>query len=168
MKDPTHSQREKVYSPVPGSVFRRFGAFCIDLSLLGPLLGALGWCWTILFEIELPPERLPLFDTLVQLAAGQDPLVPAGLLFLVAVTLLYFFVGPLLFGSTVGLWLMGLSLADDEGLPIGAAAATLRALGTVLSAAYFWLGFLWILFDPGRQGFHDRIAGTWVIRRNAR
>lgn len=161
-------QKEGSSTPVPAPVIRRIGAFCIDLALLGPLLAVLGWFWAVLFQIELPPSRLPLFDALVQLASGSDPLVPACLLFLIAVSVLYFFVGPLLFGATAGLGLMGLTLADKDGNPIGAAAAVLRALGTAISAAYFWLGFLWILFDPNRQGFHDRISGAWVIRRNAR
>jgi uncharacterized RDD family membrane protein YckC len=26
------------------------------------------------------------------------------------------------------------------------------------------LGFLWIVFDEDRQGWHDKIAGTLVVR----
>jgi uncharacterized RDD family membrane protein YckC len=26
------------------------------------------------------------------------------------------------------------------------------------------LGFLWILKDPDRQAWHDRIAGTYVVK----
>jgi uncharacterized RDD family membrane protein YckC len=26
------------------------------------------------------------------------------------------------------------------------------------------LGFLWIAFDPGKQAWHDKIAGTAVVR----
>jgi uncharacterized RDD family membrane protein YckC len=168
MRNSANPQGEVSPVPIPASLVRRIGAFCIDLAVLCPLLGVLAWCWTALFQIELPPSRLPLFDALIQLAGGQDPLVPGGLLLVITLIVLYFFVGPLLFGATVGLWIAGLTLADEQGHPIGAAASILRSLGTVLSAAYFWLGFLWILFDPGRQGFHDWIAGSWVIRRNAR
>jgi uncharacterized RDD family membrane protein YckC len=95
-------------------------------------------------------------------------MVACGLLFVTAMAVLYFFLGPLLFGKTLGLFLTGLTLTDQEGRPIGGGAAAIRSLAAALSAAYFWLGFVWILFDPGRQGFHDRISGTWVTRRNAR
>jgi uncharacterized RDD family membrane protein YckC len=26
------------------------------------------------------------------------------------------------------------------------------------------IGFLWIAFDPGKQAWHDKIAGTAVVR----
>ena len=168
MSNPSGALWQATSPPTPGPLLRRIGAFCIDLVLLAPLLAGLGFVWARLFQIELPPERLPLFDYLVQLATGQDPLVPGGLLFLLGVIVLYFIVGPLLFGATPGLYWMGLTLLDREGRPIGAAAAMVRSLGTVISTAYFFLGFLWILFDPFGRGFHDRIAGTWVVRRNAR
>jgi uncharacterized RDD family membrane protein YckC len=28
----------------------------------------------------------------------------------------------------------------------------------------FFLGFLWIIFDREKQGWHDKIAGTVVIK----
>jgi hypothetical protein len=32
----------------------------------------------------------------------------------------------------------------------------------VISGILF-LGYLWILFDNRRQGFHDKLAGTYVV-----
>lgn len=168
MKDPSTSLVAPGSFPRPGSLLGRFGAFLVDLTLLSGLLGVIGVAWVRLFQIEVPPKRLPLFDAFVQLASGQDPMVILGLAVLLSVAGLYFLVGPLLFGTTCGLRLVGLALVDREGQPIGAAAAFARALGILLSGAYFGLGFLWILFDSQGQGFHDRISGTWVVRRNAR
>jgi uncharacterized RDD family membrane protein YckC len=39
-----------------------------------------------------------------------------------------------------------------------------RALACFLSMAVAGLGFLWIAFDPGKQAWHDKIAGTAVVR----
>jgi uncharacterized RDD family membrane protein YckC len=39
-----------------------------------------------------------------------------------------------------------------------------RALSCFLSLAPVGLGFFWMLFDPNRQTWHDKIAGTIVVR----
>jgi uncharacterized RDD family membrane protein YckC len=38
-----------------------------------------------------------------------------------------------------------------------------RFLGYILSIFAMWIGFLWILLDNRRQGWPDKIAGTFVI-----
>jgi uncharacterized RDD family membrane protein YckC len=42
--------------------------------------------------------------------------------------------------------------------------ALVRGLGAALSVVVLFLGFFWIAWDPDKQGWHDRIAGTVVIR----
>ena len=39
-----------------------------------------------------------------------------------------------------------------------------RALSCFLSLIVGGLGFLWIVFDVDRQAWHDKIAGTAVVR----
>jgi uncharacterized RDD family membrane protein YckC len=39
-----------------------------------------------------------------------------------------------------------------------------RYLGYFLSTVVFGLGFLWIAFDRKKQGWHDKLAGTVVVR----
>ena len=39
-----------------------------------------------------------------------------------------------------------------------------RYFAYILSALPLCLGFLWIAFDPKKQGWHDKLAGTVVIR----
>jgi uncharacterized RDD family membrane protein YckC len=41
-----------------------------------------------------------------------------------------------------------------------------RYLGYFVSALPLGLGFLWIAFDSRKQGWHDKLAGTVVIRTN--
>jgi hypothetical protein len=38
-------------------------------------------------------------------------------------------------------------------------------VGYLISGPLFCLGFLWIAFDGRKQGWHDKIAATLVIRR---
>ena len=46
----------------------------------------------------------------------------------------------------------------------GTETAIVRALGCFLSLCVVFLGFIWIAFDPNRQAWHDKIAGTVVVR----
>ena len=39
-----------------------------------------------------------------------------------------------------------------------------RYIGYFISAFVFGLGFLWVAFDKRKQGWHDKIAGTLVIK----
>lgn len=40
-----------------------------------------------------------------------------------------------------------------------------RYLGYFVATLPFLLGFLWVAFDPRKQGWHDKLAGTAVIRK---
>jgi uncharacterized RDD family membrane protein YckC len=42
--------------------------------------------------------------------------------------------------------------------------AVLRLIGYFISGIVIWVGFLWILFDANKQGRHDKIAGTYVVK----
>lgn len=42
----------------------------------------------------------------------------------------------------------------------------LRYVGYYLSSIVLCLGFLWIAFDARKQGWHDKIAGTVVVKRS--
>jgi uncharacterized RDD family membrane protein YckC len=42
--------------------------------------------------------------------------------------------------------------------------AVVRGFSGILSLAAAGLGVLWIIWDPERQGWHDRIAGTYVVK----
>jgi uncharacterized RDD family membrane protein YckC len=39
-----------------------------------------------------------------------------------------------------------------------------RGLSAIFSLAVLAIGALWILRDPERQAWHDKIAGTYVVR----
>ena len=43
----------------------------------------------------------------------------------------------------------------------------LRYLGYIVSTLPLCLGFLWVAWDARKQGFHDKIAGTVVVKKRA-
>jgi uncharacterized RDD family membrane protein YckC len=66
--------------------------------------------------------------------------------------------------STIGGIICGLQVVRLDGRPIDWPTAIVRALGCFLSLAVVGLGFLWIAIDKERQSWHDKIAGTVVVR----
>lgn len=58
---------------------------------------------------------------------------------------------------------MGVRIARTNGKPLTIGRALLRYLGYWLSAIPLGLGFFWVLVDDQRQGWHDKLADTYVI-----
>lgn len=66
-------------------------------------------------------------------------------------------------GQTLGMLAMHIKVVRVDGRPLSWTTGMLRYVGYLLSLPLF-LGFLWAMFDPHRQGWHDKIAGTIVVR----
>jgi uncharacterized RDD family membrane protein YckC len=67
--------------------------------------------------------------------------------------------------ATIGKHLMGLVVVDEGGRRLDRARAAGRWIGTVLSALILLIGYLMIALDPRRRALHDRLARTYVVRR---
>jgi uncharacterized RDD family membrane protein YckC len=67
-------------------------------------------------------------------------------------------------GTTIGGIVLGLKVARLDGRPLTFVVALVRALAAAFSVIILFLGFLWIAWDADKQGWHDRIAGTVVLR----
>jgi uncharacterized RDD family membrane protein YckC len=67
-------------------------------------------------------------------------------------------------GATVGGIVFDLQVVRLDGRPVDWETAIVRALSCFLSLAVAGLGFIWIVFDPNNQAWHDKIAGTVVVR----
>ncbi len=67
-------------------------------------------------------------------------------------------------GQTIGKWICGLKVVNRNAEPLGLGRAFLRWLGYWVSSLLFGFGFLWIIVSSQKQGWHDKIAGSYVIR----
>ena len=67
-------------------------------------------------------------------------------------------------GTTVGGIICQLRVVRVDGAPLRFADALVRGLSAIFSLIVLGLGFFWILKDPERQAWHDRIAGTYVVK----
>ncbi|MBN2438144.1 MAG: RDD family protein [Deltaproteobacteria bacterium] len=143
-----------------GGFLRRALAFGIDkailhlcaLFLFAVGLLALGLVGSISLDVlDEAPERLWMFAILHGTAS-------------LFASLLYFtwFHGSV--GQTPGKMLLGLKVIRASGESLSFGFAFLRWVGYLVSSSLLGLGFLWVLFDSRRQGWHDKIADTLVIR----
>ena len=159
----------------------RFTAFVID-SLLLTLLSA---PWLMMSARSLlsalqadggtlpaPGDEAAMSAFAYQLLAGTGavdgrPLEPFWLLFnsvvlpLIVVVLFWRFRG-----ATPGKMAIGAVIVDAaSGKPAATAQLGWRFLAYLISLAPLGLGFLWCAWDPRKQAWHDKLAGTIVVRR---
>jgi uncharacterized RDD family membrane protein YckC len=71
-------------------------------------------------------------------------------------------------GQTPGMRFLSIRIEVDGSHEIGVRCAVKRLFGIVLAALPAGLGFLAILRDPQRRGWHDRLAGTEVVYDSTR
>jgi uncharacterized RDD family membrane protein YckC len=126
------------------SVDRRLVAYLVDglfLSVLGGLAGAIGGVvdsgiWVAFWSLLVP--------------------------FLVGVI---YFVRPYsTSGQTWGKRLVGIRVVSIDGSPLSLGKGILRWLGYFVSALPFDLGYLWAIWDKDKQAWHDKMAGTIVVK----
>lgn len=65
-------------------------------------------------------------------------------------------------GQTPGKILLKLKVVRTTGEKLTYGIAFLRWIGCIISSLPLFLGFLWVVFDSSKQGWHDKIAGTVV------
>lgn len=67
-------------------------------------------------------------------------------------------------GQTVGKKAMNIRVVNFEtGAPLGYGTAAIRYVCRFLSAIPCGLGYFWAIWDPQKQTWHDKIAGTVVV-----
>jgi uncharacterized RDD family membrane protein YckC len=67
-------------------------------------------------------------------------------------------------GTTIGGIICGLKVVRIDDRPLDWGVAVVRALGAFLSFVVAGLGFIWVAFDDDKQSWHDKIAGTTIVR----
>lgn len=67
-------------------------------------------------------------------------------------------------GQTPGKMAMGIKVIRTDSSPLTLQYALLRYLGYIVSAIILFVGFIWIAFDSRKQGIHDKIADTYVVK----
>lgn len=67
-------------------------------------------------------------------------------------------------GQTLGKHAVGIRVVRVTGEPLDFATVLVRYVGTYINSFIFGIGWLWALFNEDRQGWHDLMAGTYVVK----
>lgn len=130
----------------------RFGALLFDLLFL-----MIGWM-AMTFVISYRSNK-SIFSSNTTLAAVYGVAL--------ALYLVNFVLIAGVSGQTLGKRLIGVRIVREDGAPFGIGGAALRhTAGYLLSALGAFLGYVWILWDPKQQGWHDKLARTLVVLVN--
>jgi uncharacterized RDD family membrane protein YckC len=72
-------------------------------------------------------------------------------------------------GQTIGKRLAGIRVVDAAtGGPLGIGRALLRHIVRIISGLAFFLGYLWMIWDPRKQTWHDKAVDALVVPTRAR
>jgi uncharacterized RDD family membrane protein YckC len=132
--------------PRPAGLLRRLAAMCYDALLLTAILLVAGFVAMAFTGGEAVPSGSVWF---------QAYLVLIAMLFLCG----FWTHG----GQTLGLRSWRLRVESADGGPVDARQALLRFATAPLALAPAGLGLLWLLVDPERRAWHDRLSGTRVV-----
>jgi len=142
-----------------GGFWRRFVAISIDTILLYIVNVIL----IVIVNLIVPVHYDPIYLTDTNSAVMFSALFPYyGMAVMVNAAYFIYFHG--MTGQTPGKKMLGLAVVRADGEPMTFGIAFLRWVGYIVSKLPFFLGFIWAAFDRRKQGWHDKIAGTCVIR----
>ncbi len=139
--------------PGLATTYERFAAFLIDLSLL--LITSFLTIYIGFYFLGI--NLIEDFSELVHL------ILPAYLIINILLST-YMVICNGVFGKTPGKAIMGLSIVTDTGDDLTYGVAFTRWVGYYLSALPLMVGFFWILIDEDYQCWHDKLAGTLVVK----
>jgi uncharacterized RDD family membrane protein YckC len=126
----------------------------------------LGACF---FDMLIPMIALFLIFVVAGAGAstGTDAGLGAGVIFGGILFAGYFVWALMLFvnGMTPGKKLLGIKVVKEDGRNVGFFTMLIREMvGKAISGMILSLGFLWILFDRDKQGWHDKLVSTYVVQ----
>ena len=64
----------------------------------------------------------------------------------------------------MGGMMIRIKIVSKDGRPIHFAEALVRCLSSIISAMALLIGFFWVGWDRDKQSWHDKIAGTIVVK----
>jgi uncharacterized RDD family membrane protein YckC len=141
----------------------RFLAYLIDSLIVGGIL-LVGYILMIVFAVAGAATQTEAGST----AGGLVATLVFFILFPLAIGIALYnqiYLAGKNNGQTIGKKMMKIRIVKQDGTQFGYGDAFLRnIIGYWISNLICSLGFLWILFDKQRQGWHDKIFKTYVVQ----
>jgi uncharacterized RDD family membrane protein YckC len=67
-------------------------------------------------------------------------------------------------GQTPGKMALAIKVIRTDSSPLKWQCALYRLFGYIVSVITLFIGFVWVAFDSRKQGIHDKIADTYVVK----
>lgn len=67
-------------------------------------------------------------------------------------------------GQTLGNRALSIRVVKTDGSELTLTDAFIRYVGLILSFICLFIGVIWVAFDANKQGWHDKIASTYVVK----
>jgi uncharacterized RDD family membrane protein YckC len=69
-------------------------------------------------------------------------------------------------GQTLGMKMFNIRVVKTDGSPLTVGGAIVRYIGYIVDSIIFGLpiGYIWAAFDSNKQAWHDKMAGTYVVK----
>ena len=136
----------------------------IDIFFLVMFIGALLSGTALFLGKNTEIVEMVLSSKGIDIVRQAIPYIKTTLGIVVAIPPLYFIIMHAVFGQTIGKMILGIQVVRSDSRRVGPFISTLRFFGYIISFVLLFFGFLWVIIDRERQGWHDMIADTFVIR----
>jgi uncharacterized RDD family membrane protein YckC len=147
----------------------RFVAFIIDSIIIGcvrafvivPILAAMGIgiSQNMPTNMDDPGAMMPFIASMMALAGVVS------LISMVITVLYYAILESSNMQASIGKLALGLVVLDESGQKIDFSKALIRNLGKIVSSMILFIGFIMAGFTDKKQGLHDIIAKTIVVKK---
>ena len=134
-----------------GGFFRRLIAFLIDLLVIHLITYLIYLASTVLMGDLFRDDAASSISFAYKVLSSCFP----------ALYFIYFYGST---GQSPGKAFLHLKVLRASGESAGYGVAFLRYVGYLISVMVMGIGFIWIIFDGRKQGWHDKIAKTVVVR----
>lgn len=95
---------------------------------------------------------------------GGDPVRGNGLSTVLGLAYYLYFWSSYGHGQTLGNRALSIRVVKTSGSELTLTDAFIRYVGLIISCIALFIGVIWVAFDPNKQGWHDKIASTYVVK----
>ncbi len=143
---------------------RRLVGAVFDCLIVLPTIGIFCWMTGQVAQLRLPVGEKNTIDYWIDAILTAEPSIVGFTGLATAIFVMYLFLFHYAWQGTPGMRLVGIRVIDSYGMVPSARRILLRVVGYILCIASLLLGFLWASFDKKRQGLHDLLSGTHVVK----
>ena len=137
----------------------------IEAAAVGVTTNKAGF-WLRFFAIFIDGIGVGIVSNIISSLMGADAMSAGASSINTLVGVLYFcyFWSAQGGGQTLGMRVLNIKVVRTDGTSLTLTQALIRYVGLIVSIVCLFIGVIWAAFDANKQGWHDKIAGTYVVR----